>query len=1182
MSSLVRQLQEVSSVLVSNVMKLSADLTDEDVLVEGAKSTATATYDLIKIIHDHDTTNEEIKEILLNYAKGLREKVVEYIRQVRQLYTNNIDYWIQQAVRNSREELIGELKRVMKTAKALERLEEGKGGMKERLNLSDAAIKKVKEHVHVSFQSLELMDESITSKDTQKFKQSATDLVVSLKSLTQAFEDQKKFSVALQELHKICYKTVSLSRVALESNEQSYLFQALQSSTSLKESLRDLVISVSAQSNRFSRSLNEEADLIKKLKHFSYFEQEDDDLQMEIDSVVILQPESTVVLPLPQQKSIPDMPSEVNRRSRADSLETQSKGQVKHNITLGRSRLEAKSKTENPYPPYEENVQRTSGVKSEEELARKEITPPSITFNNEEHNSGETAEDQSSTRSKESALQRTRSLSQPSLTPRGTQINTTPTPKKPETPITPPNDSKATKKIRKKSAPKVNKKNHKPKTVKDPEQERRVMLMQATTERILNVFWTSFPSVKTEWEQSTPEAKQILKSNLLAELNNLEMDLTSQVNIKKLEFIKNNPKSLQNATKKEVSFSLLDQKFELRKLPTPKINLNGPPSGNTPTKSLTSKPERNDMLQLEKIMAISSPRDLTDLTIKVKPQKGIKRKANFYPKRAQNVPGTFKVLQFSDTFKSYITDTHTFITTFGDLMNDASKEKLKMAEEIKTKYLKNIELINESLVAIMEIINRSLSETTPEPPLAKIMSRTYELLESFAVNETTRLDLNLESLKIGRLTQVLKINLLNSVNYKNDSFFFTSCQLLTFMSDFNNTNDFKQFYFDSLLRIYNILALLSSVIKLVQDITVDIETLYFLQLYSANDDTEESLLDSSPQTLKVHETAIYTWDEKIIESKKNEDKYSASTLDTLIFRLLPSYGVNDDRVLYTFLYITCSRKNTANKMIDLLFTIFNVPESSKFYESKNVIQQQVLSILLKLLRCNHFLQDSLKDQTIRNYLGSISSVIKEEKILAEQVQLIEMELERQERYNVPVRNWGTWPPSKIPIFGELDPSEIILLYEPELIAHQLSLIEFEIYVKIRPMELINQAWNSKKLQTQARNVVDLIKRVNAVSFWVSTSIVLQNKVNKRARLLSTFINIAKQLQTLRNYNTLMGIVAGLNTSTISRLKNTWALLRTKDLETYNELNTLMNPAKSFVKLRSTMSECSSLSVLPYM
>jgi len=83
----------------------------------------------------------------------------------------------------------------------------------------------------------------------------------------------------------------------------------------------------------------------------------------------------------------------------------------------------------------------------------------------------------------------------------------------------------------------------------------------------------------------------------------------------------------------------------------------------------------------------------------------------------------------------------------------------------------------------------------------------------------------------------------------------------------------------------------------------------------------------------------------------------------------------------------------------------------------------------------------------------------------------------------------------------------------------------------------------------------MINRSNSVSFWVASMILLQDKPKDRKKVTKKFILICEVrtslytftsglanllmrqcLRKINNFHTLMGVIAGLNTSSINRLK----------------------------------------------
>jgi len=174
------------------------------------------------------------------------------------------------------------------------------------------------------------------------------------------------------------------------------------------------------------------------------------------------------------------------------------------------------------------------------------------------------------------------------------------------------------------------------------------------------------------------------------------------------------------------------------------------------------------------------------------------------------------------------------------------------------------------------------------------------------------------------------------------------------------------------------------------------------------------------------------------------------------------------------------------------------------------------------------------------------------------------------------------PPEEIPIYAIGIPvSDKLFGTEDGVVAGQLSLIDFRIYSKIKTSELIGQKWSKPSQQVLARNVIDLIQRVDRVSYWTSSCVITPVKVKERIRTLSKMIYIAKCLVDKRNFNSFLGIMNGLSLAPVSRLHQTWDGLPHKIRDLYQEMCLLQNPQSSFKVLREEMKKVDQ-ETLPYL
>jgi hypothetical protein len=56
------------------------------------------------------------------------------------------------------------------------------------------------------------------------------------------------------------------------------------------------------------------------------------------------------------------------------------------------------------------------------------------------------------------------------------------------------------------------------------------------------------------------------------------------------------------------------------------------------------------------------------------------------------------------------------------------------------------------------------------------------------------------------------------------------------------------------------------------------------------------------------------------------------------------------------------------------------------------------------------------------------------------------------------------------------------------IAQQITLIEFSIFSKLKPSELLDQAWTKQNQRYRSPRLIALIERANVLSYWVSTMV----------------------------------------------------------------------------------------------
>jgi len=146
-----------------------------------------------------------------------------------------------------------------------------------------------------------------------------------------------------------------------------------------------------------------------------------------------------------------------------------------------------------------------------------------------------------------------------------------------------------------------------------------------------------------------------------------------------------------------------------------------------------------------------------------------------------------------------------------------------------------------------------------------------------------------------------------------------------------------------------------------------------------------------------------------------------------------------------------------------------------------------------------------------------------------------------------------------------------ILHYPLLeVARQITLLDYDIFVKIEPKECLNQSWNKEYRVIKAPNVNEMIQTFNKLSNWVGTEIVQQEDLEKRAAVMEKMIELANHCKELNNFNGLFSVISGLNLASIFRLKNTWAAISEEHRNMYTELNKYISRDFNFRYIRNAL------------
>ncbi|XP_048209103.1 ras guanyl-releasing protein 3 isoform X4 [Perognathus longimembris pacificus] len=101
---------------------------------------------------------------------------------------------------------------------------------------------------------------------------------------------------------------------------------------------------------------------------------------------------------------------------------------------------------------------------------------------------------------------------------------------------------------------------------------------------------------------------------------------------------------------------------------------------------------------------------------------------------------------------------------------------------------------------------------------------------------------------------------------------------------------------------------------------------------------------------------------------------------------------------------------------------------------------------------------------------------------------------------------------------------------------------------------------------------------NGISKWVQLMVLSKPTPQQRAEVIIKFINVAKKLLQLKNFNTLMAVVGGLSHSSISRLKETHSHLSSEVTKNWNEMTELVSSNGNYCNYRKAFADCDGFKI----
>ncbi|KNE57379.1 hypothetical protein AMAG_03101 [Allomyces macrogynus ATCC 38327] len=148
---------------------------------------------------------------------------------------------------------------------------------------------------------------------------------------------------------------------------------------------------------------------------------------------------------------------------------------------------------------------------------------------------------------------------------------------------------------------------------------------------------------------------------------------------------------------------------------------------------------------------------------------------------------------------------------------------------------------------------------------------------------------------------------------------------------------------------------------------------------------------------------------------------------------------------------------------------------------------------------------------------------------------------------------------------------LVLTYKPDVLAHQLTLIE-EWYLMAIPWHELLTSAGTARAGARTNPVQAMIARHNDTTAWVQTEVCSQMSLDDRVKTVERLIRIAAKCLALGNFSTLQQIGIGLQQSSVDRLKATWKKVSSQDKATFDHLKQVLSLDRNSSALRAAIAD----------
>jgi len=302
----------------------------------------------------------------------------------------------------------------------------------------------------------------------------------------------------------------------------------------------------------------------------------------------------------------------------------------------------------------------------------------------------------------------------------------------------------------------------------------------------------------------------------------------------------------------------------------------------------------------------------------------------------------------------------------------------------------------------------------------------------------------------------------------------------------------------------------------------------------------------------------------------------AGTLEKLVERLTyPKYPDPQFLDMFLLMYRTFT---TGKELMELLIMRFNMPKPKDPAMLDKFKRDKLMPVMLRVINVlknwvDKYAEDFANDEELTKLFLDFAE--KSENTTLERIgATLRKNIEAGVQDSRKPSRHGKAPPPQFPLARTADPNNLTLLdIHPEECARQLCLVDGEAMAALQPLELLDNMWktNPKKAPT----VFHILNRLSGVRNWVINEIIKEHDMEQRKNLLEHFIDVGTACGNLKNFHSMCGIAAALQSSEVKGLLQTWDSIGAKYIEKAEALSAQAASAENLKTFREKIAKAGS-------